>query len=393
VFLALAVATTLLALVLRSVGDRRYAVGASVAFVGHLLVTAAALRYLPYGWDVRVYHETALRLLAGEQAGGSYSTVAFGRVVASLYTLFGSEVFVVAVFNALLAVLIPLPVAVVARSLYPSVRGATGVRTVVLFLPGAFLFLGLPMRDTLALALFAAALAVLAYAFADDIRYLLASAPFVAALVQIRGELAGLVAAGGALALAVYLIERYADRPVSVPQLVTATGAVGLAGFIPFSTRYDMSTLNRQVQIRGTGGAAYLTPFEYDSWFDVFLAAPIRAVYFQFAPFPLHVTGLFDAVALAELPLLIAVTAAAARSLWAREWSRPVGALLGVAYAGGVVGYGLVDANFGTTVRHRVPFVVLLVVFAAPVVELWWRSAASTLGDTLSIQRKLTSDR
>lgn len=383
-FLALAVATLLLVLVLGWIGDPGYAVAASAAFVGHLFVTAAALRYLPYGWDVRVYHETALRLLAGEPTGGSYSTIVFGRVVAALYTLFGSEVFVIAVFNALLAVLIPLPIAVIAQSLHPSVRESPGVRIVTLFLPSAFLFLGLPMRDTLALALFAATLATLAYAFADDIRYLLASAPFVVALAQIRGELAGIAVAGGLLALAVYLVERYADRSVSILKLVASTGAVGLAGFIPFSMRYDMSTLNKQIQIRGTGGAAYLTPFQYDSWFDVVLAVPIRAVYFQFAPFPLHVNGLFDAIALVELPLLIIVTVAAVRSLWARKWSRPVGALLGVAYTGGVVGYGLVDANFGTTVRHRIPFVVLLVVFAAPVVERWWRSAAVTLRDTRS---------
>lgn len=390
---ALGAATVLLVAVFRYIDNRAYSVGATIIFAGHLLVAIFSLRYLPYQWDIGTYHETAMALLAGRPTGESLSTIAFGWVQAGLYTVFQPDVLVVAVFNSLLAVLIPLPVATLARSLYPALDGLDGVRTLVLFLPLSVLFLSIPMRDTLALALFVTSLALVARAVTDRALHGLAAVPVVGALALIRVELAGLVFAGTLLGTVVLAVRRYADRTVSVPSLVAGVGVTGLVGVVPFARRYDLGTLNYQLQVRGVGGAAYLTPFRYGSWVDVFLAAPVRGIYFLYAPFPFHVDGVFDLVALLELPLLLVLTVGAVRSLRARDWSTPLGALLGLVLVGGVVGYGLIDANFGTTVRHRIPFVVLLVVFAAPVVERWWRSAASTLRDALSLQPKPTLDR
>jgi hypothetical protein len=393
VFAVLVAASLLLAAVCRAVGNRVYTATASAAFAGHVTVGVATLRYLPYNWDIGTYHETAMALLAGQQPDGSSSTIAFGWVQAGLYTVFQPDVLVVAVFNSLLAVLIPLPVAALARSLYPALEDLNGVRTLVLFLPLSVLFLSIPMRDTLALALFVTALALGARALTGRPLLGLAAVPVVGTLALVRVELAGLVFAGTLLGIVVFAVQRYADRTVSVPSLVAGVGATGLIGVVPFARRYDLSTLNYQLRVRGVGGAAYLTPFQYGSWVDAFLAAPVRAIYFLYAPFPTHVDGVFDLVALFELPLLLVLTVAAVRSLRARNWSTPVGALLGLVLVGGVVGYGLIDANFGTTVRHRIPFVVVLVVFAAPVVERWWRSAAVTLRDTRSLQSEPTPDR
>jgi len=389
VSIALAVAAFALGCVCYAYGDRVYTATATVAFVVHLLAAALALNYLPYTWDIAVYHETALALLAGQQPAQSAPTIAFGRFIAALYSVFGPDLYVTVTLNSLLAVLLPFPVAVLARSLYPKAERIRGLQTLVLFLPLGLLFLSLPMRDTLAVVLFTTAAASVARALTDRHAVVfraalaLAAVPVVAALSMIRIELAGLTAAGGALGAVVLAVERYAGQTVSIPSLVTGVGATGLVGLVTFASRYDLSTLNYQLRIRGVGGAAYLTPFQYESWLAVLVAAPIRAIYFQFAPFPLHVDGIFDLLALLELPVLLALTLAAVHSLRHEEWETPVGALLGLAYVGGVVGYGLVDANFGTTVRHRIPFVVLLAVAAAPEIERWW----TTLVDRLSGDR------
>jgi hypothetical protein len=372
VFVAFAVGAAILAAVSYVYDDRLYTVTGGVAYLLHVFVALAALRWLPYGWDIVTYHRTALELLAGQSPNESPLTIAFGWVVASLYSVFGSDIRVVAVFNALLAVLLVVPAAALARLLYPDVRNGYGLRTVALFAPSVFFFTSLPMRDTLALALFVTTLAAIAAALAHRPRAGLAAVPLVAALALLRVELAGLVAAGAGLAGVVAAAERVLDRSVSIPSLVLGVGVTGLLGFVPFSMRYDIGTLNFQLGIRGVGGAAYLDGFRYSSWLDVIATAPVRGLYFQFAPFPLHVNSAFDLVAALTTPLLVVVAAAAARSLSDRTWSTPVGALLGMVYVGGVLGYGLVDANFGTTVRHRVPFVLLLVVFAAPVLEQWW---------------------
>jgi hypothetical protein len=228
------------------------------------------------------------------------------------------------------------------------------------------------MREAPALALFVTALAAIAVAFRGRPLALGLAVPAVAGLALLRIELAGLVVAGTGLAVAVALLERYRDRRVTIPQLALGVGVVGLVGMVPFSMRFDIATLNYQLDVRATGGAVYLSEFRYGSWLDVLLAAPIRGLYFQFAPFPLHVDAVFDLAAALVVPLVVVLVVAAARSLRDAEWMTPVGALIGLVYVGGILGYGLVDANFGTTVRHRIPFDILLLVVAAPVLQRWW---------------------
>jgi len=368
----MAVATLLLAGLCYHLADRLYTATALSAFGLHVATAIVALRYLPYNWDIWTYHQTALELLAGQPTGETLPTVAFGWVVAGLYTVFGVDVRVTAVFNSLLAVVLVLPLAVLARRLYPTLDETDGMRTLALFLPLSFLFTSLPMRDTLALALFVGTLAAAASALT---RKRLAAIPTVVGLVTLglfRVELAGLILAGCCLAVGVAIAEWRLKRSVRVSELVVGVGITGLAGFVPFSMRYSIGTLNTQLSIRGVGGAVYFPEFRYDSWLDVVLAAPIRGFYFQFTPFPLHVDSPFDLAALLVLPLLVVLVVAGVRSLATREWETPVGAMVGLVYVGGVLGYGLVDTNFGTTVRHRIPFVFVLVVFAGPVLARWW---------------------
>lgn len=372
VFVALAVAAIALAAVFYAVGDRVYAVLGSVAFGLHVLAGVAVLRWLPYRWDIDSYHRAALALLAGQPTGESDKVVAFARVVAWLYEAFGADLLVVTVFNAFLAVVLVLPLAAMARWLYDDCEAGNGVRTAALFAPSVLFFTSLPMRDTLSFALFVVALAAITAVFRGKPFLVLVAVPGLLWLERLRIELAGLVLAGTALALIVAAVERRLDRQVSVPSLILGVGVTGLLGLIPFSRWLSIQRLNHELGIRSVGGAVYLDGFQYGSWLDVVVAGPVRGLYFQFAPFPLHVNSVFDFLAALTLPLLVVALVATVRSLHDLEWSTPVGALVGMVYLGGVVGYGVVDSNFGTTVRHRVPFVLLLLVFAAPVIERWW---------------------
>lgn len=108
---------------------------------------------------------------------------------------------------------------------------------------------------------------------------------------------------------------------------------------------------------------------QYQNIYDFILAVPVRAVYFQFAPFPLHATSIFDFLAVAILPGLIFVAVAAYRSLLVVQSEISILTLLLTVYVAGIVGYGLIDSNFGTTVRHRIPLTFLLLIFASPVLQ------------------------
>jgi hypothetical protein len=110
---------------------------------------------------------------------------------------------------------------------------------------------------------------------------------------------------------------------------------------------------------------------QYTSWFDFLLALPARGIYFQFAPFPLHVESLFHLLAFTATPITIILFISAARSLYECEYDETIAILLVVVYFAGIAGYGAINSNFGTNVRHRIPFEFVLIILAAPVVHRW----------------------
>jgi hypothetical protein len=109
----------------------------------------------------------------------------------------------------------------------------------------------------------------------------------------------------------------------------------------------------------------------YADWTDILLATPVRALYFQYAPFPLHATSVFDLATAAMLPVLVVLSVAAYRSVHDCERDIAVLVLVLTTYVLGIIGYGLIDSNFGTTIRHRIPFTFILCVLAAPTLERW----------------------
>jgi len=259
---------------------------------------------------------------------------------------------------------------------------------VLLFLPFPFLFNSLPMRDALDTGRSNAPLHLRA---SDHRPSVLVGAYRAAALgttVLLREELALLILLGVVGALLVAAVRRVVDEDVSLCSLALSSVPVGICGFALFAVLFPVDALNARLQYRAMGGAAYLEFMRYESWLDVLLAAPVRAIYFQFAPFPLHVTSTFDLVAILSLPLLIALAVTAYRSIQAVETDSLVEILLGIVYVGGIVGYGLIDSNFGTTIRHRSVFVFLLAVFSAPILESWYRSLRQRVDKAIYQRRK-----
>ncbi|MFC7082341.1 hypothetical protein [Halorussus caseinilyticus] len=355
--------------------SRAYRALATTALAGHLAL-ALVVPALPYRWDVHRFHAAATAIASGSVPSTYASVNAFSAFQGILYVVFGSTPTTLSVVNGLLAVLTPIPVVALARRLYPSAVDSTdGVAALVLFAPLAFLFSTLPMRDALSTLLFFVALRLVTDVFvASRHWHAVVAVPLVALLSTLRPELALLVVVGSVAAGVAWVLDAVGRRDVSFASLTVAVSPASVTGFLLFAREFPLAYLNRVLERRSVGGAVYLDGLSYVSWADVLVLAPVRAVYFQFAPFPLHVDSAFDLLAALELPVLLVLAIAAYRSLAACDTDQRVSALLLTAYLGGVVGYGLIDSNFGTTVRHRVPFVFLLVVFASPVVERHWRA-------------------
>jgi len=355
----------------RWVGNRWYAGAGTVALLGHVAFGALVLPRLPYAWDIARFHHRAVLILNGELPPTNPTINSFSGAQAVLYSVFGTDPTVVAVFNGLCAVLVALPAADLARRLYPNLSTARGLVVTVLFLPLPFVFLTVPMRDALGVLLFFSLLAAVARAYDGETWPAVLGVPLWGALSLLRPELAAVLLLGGAAGGLVRAIDATAERPVTLRGLVALAALPAVAALPLLIRRLPVAPFTERLQRRSVGGATYLDGFSYETGLDVVLAAPARALYFQYAPFPLHVTSAFDLVSVLLLPVLVTLTVTAYRSVRECERDLAVLVLMLTTYVLGVVGYGLVDANFGTTARHRIPFTFLLCVLGAPTIERW----------------------
>lgn len=361
--------------------DRRYLVFGSIALVAHLIIGLYIIPQLPYGWDIGNFHDAALTILDGSPEGSS-SVVAFGTFQAILYVVFEPRREVIAVINSLFAVLLPIPVCYLAKQLYPSaLRSLSGLMLFVLFFPVPFLFMTIPMRDAFSVFLGFGILALFVHGYAQrEIWSSVLSMPALGMLYLVRPELALLLIIGAFGGVTVFILNKIAGRQLSLQSLSVALTPVGVGGILLGSRIYPFDRLASQASWRAQGGAVYLEWMEYDSVEEMIIAAPTRAIFFQYAPFPLQAETTFHALPLVALPLLILCTVGAYRSLVGCRIDTVVATTLLSVYFGGIIGYGIVTSNFGTGVRHRMMFTFLLLVFAAPVLDRWERSLTNWLG-------------
>lgn len=367
-----------LLLVLRNHRDSTYVFLAKIGFFLHVLVAIVVLPFLfgiegSYNWDVGSYDRAAMDIYGGEVSAGSTAIASFAIIMAILYTIFTPDLLIPSVFNAFVAVLIPIPAAVVAKQLYPGLRSTTLLKAIILFLPLPTLFLTIPMRDTVAVFLFFSALALFSKGLREDeYRLILAGLPVTALLAIPRDELAAVTMIGLTIGIAV----KYFVKPKRLhANLAGYTIGIGVAGaigaFVFTEFFYDIERAASRMEGRARDGAAYLEHLQIESITDFVLAMPIRALYFQFMPFPLYVRNFIDILVIASLPIMIVLAVAGIRSLLSGEAEIPIALLILATYVLGIVGYGMINSNFGTTVRHRISFVFLLGVFAAPVLSQW----------------------
>ena len=380
--LSILLSVLVLILITRRYQDKVYRFMASLAFAGHLFVVFVVIPATPYTWDIEVFHRAAISLLSGQFPAESATVASFGAVEGLLYTFLPSNPKTVSVFNSLLAVVVFIPIRYLCTQLYPdSTSNHYGVMAFVLFLPLPFFLLSIPMRDSLSVVLFFGILALAIRTLLTRQALLAVSiVPAWGMLVMLRPELA-IVLALGLLAATITEGFRSAGTGISAPKLIIPLASIGAIGFGLFAELlYPFKAVNAELAYRAQGGAVYLDGMQYTSWFDFLLAVPGRAIYFQFSPFPLHVESGFHLLAFSAMPIVIILFVSAARSLYVCETHETIAVLLVVVYLAGIAGYGAINSNFGTNVRHRIVFEFLLIVMAAPVIHRWELSVRKWLG-------------
>jgi len=353
--------------------DSIFQIASVLAFFAHVFVAVVLLPLTPYGWDIGNFHTVAVGIPQGEFISASTTVQSFGTIQGFLYIFFPSQPETMAIFNGLFAVVIVIPAVYLCRQLYPTlVDQQYGVMGLILFLPLPFYILSLPMRDALSVLLFFALLA-LGVQLIRTKKLLLLSVGILLWNLQylIRPELA-LVLLLGFVAAIMFTLAKNIDLDFSISKIsimLATIGALGIALFAEFL--YNLDRANAELTWRAQGGAVYLEGMEYASWFDFILVAPIRALYFQFAPFPVHIEQVFHLLGFTMTPIIIILFVSAIRSLYHCDRNDTVAVFLVVVYLAGITGYGVINSNFGTNVRHRIVFDFMLVVFAAPVLKKW----------------------
>lgn len=168
-----------------------------------------------------------------------------------------------------------------------------------------------------------------------------------------RGQIKIFAAVGLTLVLAGF--GSYIVSGVSLPKLGTPANAIDPNAW---TERFERRASMEDAEAR------------YGKWqvpnnpIDLVWIIPAKSVYFLFSPAPwdlrtpAHLIGLFDAV----LYLFLALLAWGQRRI---IWAHPGGRAISLIFLAMILTFGIGTGNFGTAVRHRAKFVVVLIVLAS----------------------------
>lgn len=113
------------------------------------------------------------------------------------------------------------------------------------------------------------------------------------------------------------------------------------------------------------GDAAYPNWLIMETISEIFYKGPIRMIYFLFSPFPWdiskpnHFIGLIDGLFYAFISFFIIINL---KEIWRNKFLKIIFLIL-IFY---IFIFGIGVGNFGTNIRHRLKFILLLLVLAAP---------------------------
>ena len=141
---------------------------------------------------------------------------------------------------------------------------------------------------------------------------------------------------------------------------------------VPYLGNFDNSTnvdrILHKTSVSTRGEAAWPSWTIINSKTEAIYKVPIRSIYFLFAPFPwdvkkkIHYIGMFDAFIYLILVFLILKNIKII-------WNNPVTRIILIILLSYILTYSFGVGNFGTGIRHRSKFVIILILLAAPSIK------------------------
>lgn len=163
-----------------------------------------------------------------------------------------------------------------------------------------------------------------------------------------------------------------------IPLILFLTNNIGVPYIGGIQTLFNLDAFIPKINNYMLGTSSYPSWLTINNNYELFTKTIIKIFYFIYSPFiwdiktPYHIIGLFDGMLYFILTIYVIKN-------WHAIWANPTTRIFILLFISYVIIYGISIGNFGTGIRHRSKFVVILIVLAAPKIHKFIFSAKKKL--------------
>ena len=138
-------------------------------------------------------------------------------------------------------------------------------------------------------------------------------------------------------------------------------------GIVP---EFGIEQINSQMLERTRGGSQYLVGMEYQNSFDILKYLPIRLIHFLFGPFINNIDNIFMIGAFIDGTLILLMFIYYLYYFFKNKLFYNNYELFLILYVIiGAAGNAVFDANYGTSLRHRMLYIMILFIYISPIIK------------------------
>ena len=150
-----------------------------------------------------------------------------------------------------------------------------------------------------------------------------------------------------------------------IPIFLLFNNSIKLTYLGSFESLTNIEYLLHRANIGFNGLASYPSWLIIDNINEIFPKTLVKVIYFLYSPFVWdikqysHIIGFFDGTLYIILTIYLCIN-------WKNIWSSPITRVFLLIFISYIIIYGFGLGNFGTALRHRSKFLIILIVLAAP---------------------------
>ncbi|MBN2410436.1 glycosyltransferase family 39 protein [candidate division KSB1 bacterium] len=333
---------------------------------------------LPEQVDTVQYHQAAHQILenftnhlpAFNQVEQIQSVRTYGLFLSVIFKLFGEYSILARLINAFIGILTAIFVYKICIKIFNDKKVAFLSLNLVLFWPSIIVFNSYALRDSLILYFtFYMLYTIISIAKKEKLikNYILLFV-LITLIYLLRGQNIFLYF-GIFLFFTIIVLIRANINKIYKFFILSLLSLILIMIYYKFSPLIiDVATYPfRALPGRIGGGSAYLQNMIYNSYWDIIKYLPVRFFYFTFGPFLWNIHGLFQLISAFE-GIIVFVCFVFLLKYFNREKLRScenIQFFLLLFCLIGLLANSMIDSNFGTSVRHRIDYIIIFFIFSS----------------------------